>query len=199
MRYFLLVIFFSFAYAKPLIYLDAGHGGSDFGATIKVPRMIEKRYALTTAHYTKRWLEKMGYPVSLTRSRDFFVPLRKRVYLANRAKAIIFVSIHFNSSPNKKANGVEIYYYNEKNRRAVNSRNLAKNVLNRVVFGTKAKARGVRGGSFLVLRETKMPAILVEGGFLTNVEERNKIRDRAYLQKIAKGIAEGVDSYAKKN
>ncbi len=197
MRYFL-CIFFTFAYAKPLIYLDAGHGGSDFGATIKTPRMIEKRYALTTAHYAKRWLEKMGYPVSLTRSRDFFISLRKRAYLANRARAVIFVSIHFNSSPNKIAHGVEIYYYDGKNKRSVNSRNLARSVLNRVVFGTKAKARGIKKGRFVVLRETKMPAILVEGGFLTNAKERNNIRNRAYLQKIAKGIAEGVDRYAKR-
>jgi len=192
-------IFFTKAYSiKPLIYLDPGHGGLDFGAVIKKPRMVEKKYCLTTAHYTKRCLEKMGYRVSLTRSRDFFVPLKRRTFVANRARAGIFVSLHFNSCPNKQAHGIEIYYYDGKNNRAGISRLLARCILNRMIFRTKAKPRGVKKGKYLVIRETKMPSILIEGGFLTNISERNNVRKREYLMKIARGIAEGIDRFVKR-
>jgi N-acetylmuramoyl-L-alanine amidase len=180
---------------KPLIYLDPGHGGLDFGAVIKKPHIEEKRLCLTTAHYTKKYLEQMGYRVSLTRSRDFFIPLDKRVVLANKARAGIFVGIHFNSCPNQTANGIEVYYTDAKNKRSVMSKKLASSVLNKSVISTKANSRGVKKANFYIIRQTNMPSILVESGFLTNPKEREKIRERGYLDKIAKGIAEGIDKF----
>ncbi len=182
---------------KPLIYLDAGHGGLDFGAIIKSPHFVEKKLTLTTAHYTKRYLEKMGYRVSLTRSRDFFVSLQKRVSVANTAKAGVYVGIHFNSCPNPEVSGVEVYYCDSCDRRSFSSKKLAGSVLNKTVFRTHALSRGVRKGNFYIIRETEMPSILIEAGFLTNQEERNKIRQRIYLDEIAKGIAEGIDRFVK--
>jgi len=193
-----ILIFSSGNFKKPLIFIDPGHGGLNLGAVIKKPRMEEKRYCLITAHYVKRYLEQLGYRVSLTRSRDFFVPLKRRVFLANRAKAGIFLSIHYNSSKNRKARGVEIFYNKAKNRRGYVSKLLAKSVINKMVFRTKIKSRGVKTGNYLVLRETKMPSILIEAGFLTNLEDRKNIRRRDYLQKIARGIAEGVDRFVKR-
>lgn len=208
--YFTLIIFLgicgleakgssSYSAKRPLIYIDPGHGGLDHGALIRRPRCEEKRLALTTAHYVKRYLERMGYRVSLTRSRDFFVTLSRRVDLANRAKAGIFLSIHFNSCPNKSAHGVEVYYSGGKNKRAETSKKLAAFVLNRVTSRTGAKKRGAKRGKFYVIRETRMPAVLLEGGFLTNPKERKNILKREYLHKIAKGVAEGVDRFVKSN
>jgi N-acetylmuramoyl-L-alanine amidase len=182
---------------KPLIYLDPGHGGLDLGAIIKNPRCEEKRFCLTVSHYTKRYLEKMGYWVSFTRSRDFFVSLPRRVSVANKAKAGIFVAIHFNSCSHKSVHGIETYYYDDRSKRAVSSRRLADCVQRRVVFRTKEKSRKVKRGKFYVIRETKMPAILIEAGFLTNPFERKNIRRREYLNEIAKGIAEGIDSFVR--
>lgn len=182
---------------KPLIYLDPGHGGLDLGAIIKSPHLEEKRLNLVTAHYTKRYLEQKGYRVSLTRSRDFFVPLDKRTNLANKARAGVFVSIHFNSCPNNIASGIEVFYSEDSNKRSVVSKKLGEAILQKTSQRTEAKSRGVKKSNLFVIKQTNMPSILIEPGFLTNPEEREKIRQREYLDKIAKGIAEGIDCFIK--
>jgi N-acetylmuramoyl-L-alanine amidase len=178
----------------PLIILDPGHGGTDEGA--KVQSMMEKRVALSTALMTKRQLETLGYRVILTRSRDIFLALPRRVAIANKSKGALFVSIHYNSSPNAIAKGIEIYYYEAKGEaRTRASKRLANHILHQVLDQTEAHSRGVRRGNFYVVRETAMPAVLVEGGFMTNQDERSLLKDRKYLEKIAKGIAQGVHDY----
>ena len=184
---------------RPLVILDAGHGGWDHGAKIKYPFCIEKSMALTTAHYTKRYLEKMGYRVSLTRSRDFYISLPKRVDFANSHKSDVFVSINFNSCLNNTAHGIEAFYHNNQDNRikSVASKKLAEHILKKSSQKTNFFSRGIKKGNFFVIRETKMPAILLEGGFLTNPQERNCLRQRIYIDKLAKGIAEGIDSFIK--
>ncbi len=179
----------------PLIVLDPGHGGSADGA--KIFPVMEKRIALFTAVRTKKALEELGYRVFLTRSRDRFVDLDERVAMANRVDAALFVSIHFNSAPNPAAHGIEVYYFNEKtSQRTKASKQLAIEVLKATTRNTSAFPRGARPGNFYVVRETKkMPAILFEGGFLTNEPERNKLADKKYLKSLAQGIAEGIHSY----
>lgn len=176
---------------KPLIILDSGHGGRDEGAKIKYPHTEEKRLTLTTAYFTKKYLEQLGYRVVMTRYSDHYVPLSRRVDKANQSHAVLFVSIHYNSCPKPVVQGVEVYYCNQ----SLPGKNLAKKVLSRVVLNTKAKSRGVKQGQFYVIRNTKMPSILVEGGFLTNPQERENIRNRLYMDKIARGIAEGIDQF----
>lgn len=178
----------------PLVVLDAGHGGSADGA--KVFPVKEKRIALFTALRAKKALEGMGYRVLLTRTQDRFVDLQQRVTIANRAKAALFVSIHFNSSPNPSAHGIEIYYYNAKQSpRTKASQRLAHHILKAATHRTAASSRGTRQGNFHVIRETKMPAVLFEGGFLTNEHERLKLRNKEYLTALAEGIAAGIDGY----
>jgi N-acetylmuramoyl-L-alanine amidase len=177
-----------------LIVIDAGHGGADEGA--KVQTVIEKRLTLTTALLTKKWLERMGYRVLLTRSRDIFVPLARRTKIANKEKAAAFVSIHFNSSSNRAAKGIEIYFHEARDRdRARASKKLASAVLLTMLHETAAASRGIRKGNFHVVRETEMPAILVEGGFMTNYEERFSLKDRRYLESLARGIARGIEAF----
>lgn len=183
---------------KPLVVLDAGHGGKDNGASFD--KFLEKSVNITTALLTKRHLESLGYRVIMTRSKDNFIPLVQRVKIASQVKADIFVSIHFNSSKNKQAKGIEVYYYSSKplpRNRA--SQQLANCVLTRLIDQTEANSRGVKTGNFHVIRETAMPAVLVEGGFITNFQERQKIGQRAYLDQIALGVAQGIDSYFKMN
>lgn len=178
----------------PLIILDPGHGGTDEGA--KVQSVLEKRITLTTALMTKKQLEALGYRVIMTRSRDVFLTLPRRVSIANKSKAALFVSIHYNSSPNPSAKGIEIYYFEQKGGdRTRSSKRLANQILHQMLDQTEAHSRGVRRGNFYVVRETDMPAVLVEGGFLTNYDERFNLKDRKYLEKIAKGIAQGVHKY----
>ncbi len=181
---------------KPLVILDAGHGGVDEGA--KVRSFQEKKVSLLTTLLTKKHLEELGYRVILTRSRDAYISLPRRVSIANKAKASLFVSIHFNSSRSETAQGIEVFYYNSDELwRSRASQRLANCVLFRVIDQTDAVSRGVKHGNFHVIRETDMPAVLVEGGFLTHQGERDKLKDRAYLDRIAIGIAQGVDKYLK--
>lgn len=178
----------------PLIVLDAGHGGKDEGA--KVRSLQEKKIALLTTLYSKKYLEELGYRVLLTRSRDSYVSLAKRVLIANKMNCALFVSVHFNTAPNHLAQGLEVYYIGENTPRGRASRKLANYLLYCVLDETGALSRGLKLGNHLyVIRETQMPAVLFEAGFMTNPEEGAKMKDKQYLQKIAKGISLGVDRY----
>lgn len=178
-----------------LIVLDPGHGGKDQGT--KLSTFYEKKITLTTALLTKKHLEELGYKVIMTRTRDVFVSLQSRSAMANRLGANLFVSIHYNSSPNPEAKGIEIFFYDTKDEeRKKKSQNLASAILDQVTGQTQASARGVKKGNFHVIRETEMPAVLLEGGFLTNMEECRKLMKRQYLNQIAQGIATGIDQFA---
>lgn len=183
-------------HAKPLIILDAGHGGTDEGA--KIHFFMEKRLTLMTTLLLRKYLNEMGYRVIMTRSKDVFIPLHRRVSIANKTKAAAFVSIHFNSSPSPDAHGIEVFYHaGSEHKRAQQSRELGGLVLKELLSQTHALSRGVKKGNFHVIRETTMPSILVEGGFMTNIIERSNLRDKKYLDQIAKGVALGIDKYIK--
>jgi N-acetylmuramoyl-L-alanine amidase len=185
---------------KPLIVIDPGHGGKDLGThSNEIPKYYEKHFTLSTAHMLKRYLDDLGYNIVMTRSEDVFIPLKQRAHFANDKRSDIFISIHYNSAPSKQAEGIEVFYYTSEADKARTdaSKLLATKVLNGVTSNTKAQSRGVKSGNFAVIRETKMPAILVEGGFLTNSGELEKIRQAKYMKRIALGIAEGVRDYLK--
>lgn len=185
---------------KTLIVIDAGHGGDDLGTrSVSKPKYHEKSLNLTTAIVLSDFLQNMGYQTVMTRSQDEFIPLQKRADFANDKNADLFVSVHYNSAPAKQAEGVEVFYYksDENKSRTSESRKLAASILAQVTKLTEAKSRGVKHGNFAVIRETKMPAVLIEGGFLTNEGEMEKIRNPAYVKSVAWGIAQGVHAYLK--
>lgn len=179
---------------KQLIVIDAGHGGDDIGAQVK--NIKEKSLALQTATLVKQYLHAKGYRVILTRSRDVFLPLKKRTAIANDTKSKLFVSIHFNAFKSPQPHGIEIYYYNKGSKWRQNaSKKLADTVLHKMIEATGAKNRGVKYGNFHVIRETEMPAILVEGGFITNPAEHTNLSNKAYVEKMARSIATGIEQY----
>lgn len=184
----------------PTIVIDAGHGGTDHGARAKAPFCEEKRISLQTARLVKKYLDQLGYHVVMTRNTDAFVPLPKRVEIASQAGSSIFVSIHYNSSRNPIAQGIEVFFFDSKEERTRSacSKKLADAVLPRLIRRTSAQSRGVKKGNFFVIRETSMPAILVEGGFISNPQERTLLKDVEYQDKIARGIADGIDHYFKR-
>ncbi len=180
----------------PLVVLDPGHGGFDIGA--KRANVEEKKLALKTASLVKHYLTRKGYRVILTRSRDTFIPLKKRISIANKTKSRLFVSLHYNAHTSPKPKGIEIYYYDKGAVwRAKASKKLAESVLKHLIKRTKGVSRGVRKGNFHVIREANMPSILIEGGFITNPRERKQLQDPKYLRQIARSIAEGIDRYFK--
>lgn len=182
------------------IVIDPGHGGNDKGTNSEDhPKYEEKVLNLATAKHLQKYLRQLGYTSEMTRHDDVFVPLDKRSSFANKINPGLFVSVHYNSAPNPNAEGIEVFYYKSKDDvpRSAASQKAAEAILAKATHVTEAKSRGARHGNYAVIRETKMPAILVEGGFLTNNKERNKILDDKYRRKLAWGIAMGIDDYFK--
>ena len=186
---------------KPqLIALDPGHGGTNEGAKLIIaPYTSEKIFTLKTAEKVEDFLVKWGYKVFMTRRSDVFIPLEERVELARKKRCTLFVSIHYNSTPKETlARGVEIYFYEKpRDARALHSKALAKSIFKRFSQVTQTSSRGVRPGNFSVIRETQVPAVLVEVAFLSNPEDAEELKKDSYLTSSAWAIAKGIDDYVR--
>jgi N-acetylmuramoyl-L-alanine amidase len=168
------------------VVIDPGHGGHDRGG-IPGQRVAEKEMTLDVARRLKTLLVRSGYRVVMTRDSDVFVPLASRVAIANSYPNAIFVCIHFNSAKRMGADGIETYFYNR------DSLPLASAIHYFVAGGAPTSNRGVRRRGYYVLRKTKVPAVLVECGFLTNPTEAAYAQTASYRQKLAEEIAAGVE------
>lgn len=175
---------------KAVVMLDAGHGGSDTGA-IGVTGVFEKDITLQVTLDVARSLRNLGYEVELTRDADRFVSLGERADFANELLPMVFVSIHANSIEDPAFTGVMTFHFNG----AVEASALASSIQHQLLSSTGAVDRKVRTANFFVLRETVVPAVLVEIGFLTNTLEEQKLRDPFYQQRIVDGVARGIDQY----
>jgi N-acetylmuramoyl-L-alanine amidase len=167
------------------VVIDAGHGGHDRGG-IPGQRIPEKDMTLDVAQRLKKVLAADGYRVVMTRESDVFVPLGTRVAIANSYRRGIFVCVHFNSAKRVGADGIETYFYGR------DSLPLASAVHHHVAGGAPSPNRGVRRRGYYVLRKARVPAVLVECGFLTNPTEAAYISKPSYRQKLAEEIAAGV-------
>jgi N-acetylmuramoyl-L-alanine amidase len=179
--------------SKPLVVIDPGHGGQDPG-TVGIGGVQEKNVILPISLDVAEELRQQGIEVRLTRDRDYFISLEGRTDLANQVDADLFVSIHANainlSRPD--VNGLETYYYQ-------NGRRLAETIHYNVFNSVNIQDRNIRPARFFVLRHSKMPAVLVEVGFLTGVEDASKLKDPEHRRQIAKAIARGIVQYIKEN
>lgn len=182
------------------IIIDPGHGGDDLGAkSTTMPVYSEKNFNLVTARFLQTSLQQLGHPTILTREKDVFVGLSQRAAIATKPGSEIFVSVHFNAAQSPDAEGIEVFYYDDKKdpTRTKASKALAQAIFTKVLAATHARSRGVKHGNYHVIRETAVPAILIEGGFLTNPNELASIKDPTYLKKLAWGAAQGIDQYLK--
>jgi N-acetylmuramoyl-L-alanine amidase len=166
------------------VVIDPGHGGFDRGG-IPGQQVPEKMVALDTALRLEKILQRAGVRTVMTRSTDIFVPLSVRSAIANAQHDAIFVSIHYNASPRHGAHGIETY--SENNRGAVLAARIQRQIISRV----STENRGMRSAEYYVLRNCRLPAVLVECGFLTNPSEAQALRP-AYRQEIAEQVAAGV-------
>ncbi|HKP04475.1 MAG TPA: N-acetylmuramoyl-L-alanine amidase [Chthoniobacterales bacterium] len=196
------------------VVLDPGHGGSDNGASSSWGS--EKFFTLDVALAARRELIRAGYRVEMTRATDTAVSLEDRVNFANRFPRAVFVSIHFNSSAGD-ATGVETYALapegvtsNMSSEHHVSAADVARHAGNvqdernialtasihaNVLSKLAAFDRGVRHARFHVLRDVKIPAVLVEGGFISSVAEGERIATSYYRQQLAVAIAQGIQNY----
>ncbi len=172
-------------WALPTVVIDAGHGGIDRGGG-PGQRIPEKPYALDTARRLQSALRSAGFRTIMTRDSDDFVSLGNRCRIANAQRNAIFISVHFNSAAREGANGIETYYYTRQSAR------LAAAVHAQVVRAAGTEDRHVRTRGFYVIRNTRIPSIIAECGFLTNGAEARRILTASHRQRLAEAIARGV-------
>lgn len=176
---------------KRIVVLDAGHGGSDPG-TIGFSKTQEKAFTLALVLKIERLFQNdPGIQIVMTRSDDTYPTLSDRAQLANRLGADLFLSIHANSVKNKPdVRGTESFYYHD------NSKAFADTMHQYLIGATGFKDRKVKKQSFQVLRETTMPAALLEVGFISNQEEERIIYTEEFQDRVAQAIAVGIRAYA---
>src|SRR5438105_1788812 len=196
------------------VVLDPGHGGFDKGAIS--PYGYEKDYALDVARQLRPLLQAKGFRVIMTRESDVFVPLELRAHIANNTRDSIFDSLHFTATDrDPAATGFEIYsltprgapstYEDNLTLAAVNIQNgspvdnasieLSSCIYHSLLGHMGELDRGIKRARFAVLRLTKVPAVLVEGGFLTERGESRLIANPEWRKKLADAICIGIDNF----
>lgn len=198
---------------RPLVLVDAGHGGVDGGT--QGFGVLEKRVALATARAAADALRRRGVRAVLTRETDVALTLEERVAMANDRGAAAFVSVHFNfSTASAAVRGVEVYYSDPKDLSAevavasllgapvgdaavaAASIALADAIRTAIVRHADTPDRGTRNRPDLaVTRRTRCPAVLVECGYLSNPEDAARAATPAWQQQLAAGLAEGVAAW----
>lgn len=179
---------------KIVICIDAGHGGSDAGATSE--GRYEKNDTLKVAKLVKQYLENKNIEVVMTRDSDETTTLQERCKIANKKRADLFVSIHRNSA--EFGNGIEIWTSSNKKQKDIQ---LATSILDEILKTEIQSNRGIKYGTikgentnYYVLNNTKMPSCLIELGFITNDKDNNLLDNNieSYAQAIADGIIEEI-------
>ena len=176
----------------PVVFIDAGHGGADGGCTRK--GVQEKTINLEIAKLVQTKLEALGYKVIMARSDDTYITKEDRVLMANASHADVYVSIHQNAADDDSINGMEVWYDGTDESR--DNKRLAQLIKQQTAASTSVVERELRGDAdFHVTGNTTMPCCLIETGFLSNTDERNKLTTAAYQEEIAQGIVQGIEYY----
>ena len=195
-----------------VVVLDPGHGGQDSGAMCG--GVMEKDLTLDVARRVDRLLDFEGVATLMTRLGDTYVSLADRAAFGNRAKDSIFISIHFNEDNKPVASGVETYYAAHQinsgstfaswlpffsqppsNSPKPESQSLAGFIQEALVARTRSIDRGTQPKQFFVIANVSSPAVLIEGGFITNKDELSKLASEDYRDQLAAAVAEGVLRY----
>lgn len=189
---------------KYMVMIDAGHGGYDPGAITK-EGIYEKEINLKIARKVRDLLIPTGITTLLTRDEDIdYVPegvrgrntkkqidLNYRIAKAAEARADIFVSIHVNSTVTGQNSGAETFYHFS----SEESKNLAVCIQQELIKISGMNRRIAKPGNFYIIRNTSMPAVIVEVGYLSNTGERKKLQQSWYQEQVAHGIAKGIANY----
>ena len=199
---------------QPVVVIDAGHGGPQVGTHSVLARRFEKEFALDWALRLDQLLRSNGWTVVLTRTNDVDLSISNRVAIAEQVKADLFISLHFNSSyPQTDQAGIETYCITPVGMPSSLTRGFGDNathplpnnsfdkpnvqyawrVHQGIIFATRAKDRGLRRARFMsVLSSQNRPAVLIEGGYLSNPREASLITTAEYRQRLAAGVANAL-------
>lgn len=175
------------------VMLDAGHGGHDPGTS--AGGYDEKNITFDYTNVIKEKLEYYGFNVVLSRESDEYIAPKKRAKYANKQQADLFVSIHCNYYEwDSNIAGFECYYAGD----SYEGRQLADSVTDVIDGFGDIVSRGSRDNNYYVLVNTKMPAILIELGYMSNQDDLKNITDDSYMKRLSHEIAEGIYDYATK-
>lgn len=188
---------FAMPVSKKIIVIDAGHGGGDPGMVSG--KVLEKDINLSITKKLQTYLEEGGATVLVTRLDDSSLAdsksgdMNRRKLTANTSKADIFVSIHQNSYTSASVRGAQVFYFNESD----NSKKLAACIQKQLkdFVDPSNKFQPKPNSNYYVLRQTAMPAVIVECGFLSNGAERKKLTQEEYQEKIAWAVYAGIVDY----
>ncbi|MCH5268118.1 MAG: N-acetylmuramoyl-L-alanine amidase [Lachnospiraceae bacterium] len=181
---------------KNIVLLDPGHGGKDNGA--KRAGVKEKKLNFSILYTrAKKIFEAQDSTVKAywTRHYDTKINLYKRPKYTKKYSADLFVSLHMNSAPNKKAKGTEVYYSKQNNKArksGLTSKIFAENMLYALTDNLDMEDRGVRSANFVVIKNNSVPAVLVELGFISSPKDRKKLKSAAFQKKAAKALYKGI-------
>ena len=213
-------LLFPKSFLKPsgkVIVIDPGHGGKADGAQNKSLHLKEKNLTLQTANLLAQKLKNRGYITYLTRTKDTDVSLEKRTEFANSKKADLFISIHYNAAGSSQASGLEIFAYSFANHpstdrntatasdKVLGSVNkfdeantfLAWNIQNQLRLHLQLPDRGVRHGRMAVLKGLNCPGVLIECGFISNLQEASTLKTNSYQENLTLSICEGIQRYCR--
>ena len=183
---------------RDLVVIDPGHGGNDPGAANSAYGLTESNLTLTISLKLRDDLRRLGWRVVMTRDGDYEVgdpkgddhqELQARCDVANAAGARVFVSVHVNSSVAHSLNGTTTYYWR------ATDKVFAQTVQSAVVLADGINDAGVKRNSFYVIKNTVMPAVLVETAFLSNTHDAEQLARTEFLDKLAQGIANGIMNF----
>lgn len=183
-----------------LVAIDDGHGMETAGKRSPVLDngivMRENEFNRTVSDYLETELKRCGFDTLMVAPTDADTPLSTRVSTANNAKADIYVSIHANAYDGTfeghNPEGLELFYHTG----SINGKKLAEEVYTQLLQGTPQISRGLKSGNHLqVINSTKMPAILIEAGFMDNPREIKLLMDDSFRREVAKEAAIGICNY----
>lgn len=187
-----------------VVMLDPGHGGYDPGA-ISADGVYEKAINLQIAHKIKKILSPSGIEVFLTREIDTdyvspgakgktskkLIDLNHRIDMANQEKADVFISLHVNATVRGQNSGAETFYHYK----SEFGKRLAELIQQELIKISGMNPRIAKPGDFYITKNTSMPAVIVEVGYLSNIKERNRLQQTWYQDQLSRAIAKGIANY----
>lgn len=174
-----------------LIAIDAGHGGSNNGATGFTSNINEKEYTLKIAQEVEKYLKKRKFNVYMTRTQDTDLTMVDRTMMLREKQPDMLISIHLNSAGNEQVNGVSTYY------RYIGFRPLSQKILDRMLELKLNNFGNVGSFNFSLSGPTEYPNCLVEVAFLSNAEDEKKILNPKFHRDVAKKIYAGIHDFLK--
>ena len=178
------------------VVIDPGHGGKDSGA-VSSKGLKESEIVYEIGERLGKLLQAHEVKVCFTRKRGEYKPLSRRASEANSLRANLFISIHLNGSSNSQAQGVETYYFQKGKSFSRKGKKLASLIHQELLKVLDQPDRGIKGRPFKVLRETRMPAVLLEPMFITYQGSDRLLTNSTVKQRIAGAIFEGIKKYAR--